>query len=193
MFVRFLAFMAFCLIASRARQASTRVKNISPQDLPQLIVFTHDDNTDKKSARYVTQITDKHRNPNGCKIKAAFFTTAAYSDCKSVLSLYEAGHEIAEHTRNHKDLYTQKKKYAEKKKEIIGGRDFVVSCGVPKSEVVGHRSPYLSSTPSVRKILSRAGYLYDATIPEYYPSKTSPSGSNLTFPYLLSEGIAQDW
>lgn len=176
-----------------ARDASTTLPGIARKKRPQLIVFTHDDNTDPLSAKYVNEILKAHRNPNGCKIKGVFFTTASLSNCSTVLSLYNNGHEIAEHTKNHYDLYRKTKSYEAKENQILGGRDYIVSCGVPKDDVVGHRSPYLSSSSEVRKILNENGYLYDATIPEYYPSKTSPSSKKLIFPYQMDNGIPQDW
>jgi peptidoglycan/xylan/chitin deacetylase (PgdA/CDA1 family) len=170
--------------------AATSIPGLRNSERPQLIIFTHDDNTDSLSASYVTEITNKHKNRNGCTIKAAFYTTASLSSCSVVKSLYDAGHEIGEHTKTHMDLY--KISAGQKRAEILDGRKFIVSCGIPAADVVGHRSPYLSDDPTVRKILSDAGYLYDTSIPEYYPSKTSPSRLRRLLPYRLSGGIPQD-
>lgn len=96
------------------------------------------------------------------------------------------GHEIAEHTVTHPDLH--KLSSAKKKEEILGARDWIIKCGVPASEVVGHRSPYLSDDVEVRSILNDNGYLYDTSIPEVYPSPTSPSAAKRLLPYSMWEG-----
>lgn len=179
-------------LLARAQDAKPFVDGIDSSEIPLLIVFTHDDNTDPSSAGYVTEITDKHKNPNGCNIKAAFYTTSILSDCETVKALYENGHEIGEHTMTHPDLYKDVPKYQGKQEEILGARDFIVSCGIPENDVVGHRSPYLSDDADVRKVLSEGGFMYDASIPEYYPSPISANATNRTFPYLLSNGIVQD-
>lgn len=33
---------------------------------------SHDDNVDSAAYGYVTDVTDRHRNPNGCRIKATW-------------------------------------------------------------------------------------------------------------------------
>ena len=48
----------------------------------------HDDNTDSRSAGFVTDVTKRHKNHNGCQINAAFYTTQRYSDCETVRRLY---------------------------------------------------------------------------------------------------------
>lgn len=149
----------------------------------------HDDNTDNLSLKAVTEITRKHNNPNGCKINAAFYTTGELSDCKSVRALYNVGHEIAGHTMTHKDL--NKMSTSEKKKEILGVMNWITKCGVPKSTVWGHRSPFLSDDAEVRTILQQAGFKYDTSIPEVYNSPTSPSAQKRLLPYTMSKGVAQ--
>lgn len=81
--------------------------------------------------------------------------------------------------------------FSEKKKEIVGARDWLASCGVPKSHIVGHRSPFLSDDPDVRKILSDNGYHYDSSIGEVFDSPTSPSATKRLFPYTMDKGVAQ--
>lgn len=80
---------------------------------------------------------------------------------------------------------------AQKKKEIVGARDWIVKCGIPAKDVVGHRSPYLSDDPQVRKILNDNGFLYDSSIGEKFNSPTSPSAEKRLLPYCLYKGNKQ--
>ena len=141
------------------------------------------------AANAVTEITRKFKNPNGCKINAAFYTTSSLSDCKTVKALWKIGHEIAEHTVNHDSL--AKMSSAKKKKEILGARDWINKCGIPLANIAGHRSPYLEDDPEVRSILKDAGYLYDSSITEVYDSPTSPSYDKRLFPYSFDKGNPQ--
>lgn len=47
---------------------------------------------------------------------------------------------------------------AQVKKEIVGSRDKIASCGVPHSKVVGFRTPFLSDSPTVRQVLADYGF-----------------------------------
>lgn len=83
---------------------------------PRTIVKTPPyDNTDKVSVRDVTDVTKRHKNPNGSQINAAFCTTQKYSDCASIRKMYNEGHEIAAHSVTHRITELSS---SEKKKEI---------------------------------------------------------------------------
>lgn len=77
--------------------------------------------------------------------------------------------------------------------EINGARDYLITtCGLPKEDVVGFRSPYLVHNPSYRQVLSKAGFLYDSSINEHWPMPTSPTGKERVWPYSMDYGIPQD-
>lgn len=44
------------------------------------------------------------------------------------------------------------------KKEIVGGRDAIAKCGVPKAALQGFRTPFLSDRPEVRQVLFENGF-----------------------------------
>lgn len=90
---------------------------------------------------------------------------------------------------SHRDLH--KLSYSEKKKEIVGVRNWLTKCGIPRSSIWGHRSPYLSDDAAVRTIVNRAGYKYDTSIGEVYDSPTSPSSKKRLLPYSMDKGVAQ--
>jgi hypothetical protein len=45
--------------------------------------------------------------------------------------------------------------------EIVGARTDLVACGVPESDIVGARAPYLAADQTMRKVLFENGFLYD--------------------------------
>lgn len=60
-------------------------------------------------------------------------------------------------------------------------------------ELVGFRTPLLAHRPGVREqIAKEPGMLYDSSIPENYPSATSPDALNRAWPYTMDSGIPQD-
>ena len=81
--------------------------------------------------------------------------------------------------------------FEEKTKQIVGAKEWLSKCGIPKNDIVGHRSPFLSDDADVRKILFQNGYLYDTSIGEVFDSPTSPSATKRVFPYTMDKGIAQ--
>lgn len=40
----------------------------------------------------------------------------------------------------------------------MGSRDKIASCGIPQNKVVGFRTPFLSDSPTVRKVLANSGF-----------------------------------
>lgn len=197
-FIIYVLSFTLCLALSRAAPdlkpawkspAKTKL-GMKTRDIPQFILFTHDDNTDKKSTFYVTDVTKNFKNPNGCQINAAFYTTQKYSDCDSVRKMYKQGHEIGGHTVTHRK--TSSLSSAEKKKEIFGVRKWLTEeCGIPSKDVRGQRNPYLLGDPEMRKYMVEAGYDYDTSLPEHYNSKSSPSAGRRAWPYNMKYGIVQ--
>lgn len=164
--------------------------NLRTGDVPQFILFTHDDNTDSRSSGFVTDVTKNFKNPNGCQINAAFYTTERYSDCNTVKKMYNEGHEIGGHSVTHRNL--KKLSESEKKREVSQVRDWLINtCGIPAKDVRGWRSPYLSDDKNVRNYLEQAGYEYDTSLPEYFNSNTSPKPGRRLWPYSLKNGIKQ--
>lgn len=83
-------------------------------------------------------------------------------DCASARKVYSKGHELGDHTVDHKDL--RKLSYAAVQQQIVGARTAIAACGIPAASIVGFRSPYLSDSPTVRQVLSDAGFRYDSSI-----------------------------
>ena len=97
--------------------------------------------------------------------------------------MYNKGHEIGDHTQDHKDL--RKMSYAQVQQQIAGARATLAACGIPASSIVGFRTPYLSDSPTVRKVLSDAGFRYDSSIGQN-------GGASRPWPAPISGGMPFD-
>ena len=59
------------------------------------------------------------------------------------------------------------------------------------ARVQGFRAPFLVHNPEMRAVLAQNGFLYDSSIPEPFPTATSPSGSERLWPYTMDYGLPQ--
>lgn len=164
---------------------------IPAAELPQFVLITHDDAVSAISDRAVRTITDGHKNPNGCNVPATWFVTQAGTDCNFVKTLWEQNHELALHTVNHAQLSPSAKGI---EAEMMGVRTFLnTECGIPLTDLVGFRSPYLIHNPTVRGILAKNKMLYDSSIVEFVGemSYTTKSFADRLYPYTMDNGIPQ--
>jgi hypothetical protein len=71
---------------------------LSISNTPQFILYTSDDavSIETLSIAY-NQIAEKHKNPNGCPITAAWMVSTMWTDYHMLQTLYAAGMEIADH------------------------------------------------------------------------------------------------
>lgn len=144
------------------------------------------------------QAVGNNTNPNGCRIPVTYFTMQGYSDCDLIKERWQEGDEIAGHTISHELMG---KNYTNTEEEIVGQREWLIACGIPAEDVVGHRSPYLANTPAHREALEKGGFLYDSTINEHWPDSRlpgsepnsfSPNGKSRLWPYTMDFGIPQN-
>ncbi len=175
---------------------------IPVEEIPQFVLFTHDDITGPESTSLMNEAREGIVNPNGCRAPATFFTMGAYTDCDYVRKAFDEGDEIACHTVSHEAMGMD---YKDIETEITGQREWLINqCGMSPDDVVGHRSPYLVNNPQHRQALEKGGFLYDSTISEHWPNlglsdsepgTTSPNGGSRLWPYTMDYGIAQncDW
>eukprot|EP00887_Chlorella_sp_A99_P001512 scaffold8.g1512.t1 len=172
---------------------------LSPKEMPQFVLITHDDAVHTTSNYLMRLITDGHYNPNGCNVPATYFVSndQNLANCTLIRALFDDNNEIATHTINHKKLLPPGNKDAfpgNITEEVVGMRQWLVDrCNLPKEEIVGFRSPFLIHNPIVRKAIQAAGYLYDSSLSEPAASwSTSTSLANRLWPYTMDRGIAQD-
>ena len=180
-----------CMCASNSAPGG-----LKPEDIPQFILITHDDAVNAFSNKAVTNVINRFTNPNGCNVPATWFTLQAGSDCNIVKSLWERNSEIALHTVNHKALVPNFSGGEQAlKDEMFGVRDWLVnSCGIPKKDIVGFRSPYLVHNAETRSALSSEGMLYDSSmIQNFSPySETETKPGERVWPFTMDAGIPID-
>jgi hypothetical protein len=61
-------------------------------DVPQFIVLTNDDAITVVSQPIILNITERHRNKNGCKMPATWFVSVQYTDPNLVKQVFVRGH-----------------------------------------------------------------------------------------------------
>ena len=106
--------------------------------------------------------SSKITNPNGCPLSATFFVSTQYTDYWRVQRLYSTGHEIAIHTMNHFNMPDVVNPGA----EITGAYHAINTfAGIPKSELLGFRHPFLNySTNSVKALADTGLFLYESSM-----------------------------
>ena len=180
-----------CKIGSCQCPSLTNPGGLPPSEIPQFVLVTHDDAISELSNFVVRSAIDGFKNPNGCNVPATWFTTSTGTVCELAKKLYDENHEIAIHTVNHAQLDPG---LLGMEQEMMGARDDLAQCGIPKEEMNGFRAPYLVHNPEVRSILKKHGMLYDSSIIDFISSQspTTRSMSQRLWPYTMDNGIAQD-
>ncbi|KAL6784453.1 hypothetical protein ACKKBF_B01850 [Auxenochlorella protothecoides x Auxenochlorella symbiontica] len=152
--------------------------------VPQFIVLTTDDAVTLKTKASLLQITDNHVNDNGCAMPATWFAPVDTTSVPLVQQLFVKGHEIATQTMSGTSVASLE--------EIVGAKTWYnQTAKLPMEKIQGFRAPYLAFSPEQRAILSNNGFRYDSSISESFPSTTSPSATNLLWPYTMDYGIPQ--
>ena len=70
----------------------------------------------------IRNITDRHKNRNGCIMPATWFVQAQFTDANLIMQLYLDNHEIATHTVTHPSLPNAS--------EILGARKWLNEVGL---------------------------------------------------------------
>jgi peptidoglycan/xylan/chitin deacetylase (PgdA/CDA1 family) len=135
-------------------------------------------------------ISDKHTNPNGCNMPVTWFVLQLGTDCETAKTLWEQNHEMALHTVNHVSLYASYT--GNLTKEMMGVRDYLnKTCGLPLTDLVGYRNPYLVNNPATRKIQEANGILYDSSMIQVFQNDSeSETGPGMrVWPFTMDQGI----
>ncbi|PRW05840.1 hypothetical protein C2E21_9462 [Chlorella sorokiniana] len=165
--------------------------NLPTASVPQFVLFTHDDSVLQTTYDDMTSITNGRQSSNGCPAVATMFVTTLNTDCSLVRKLYAAGYEIADHTITHPHMnasFTQ----SMVEDQVLGARTKIAACGIPQSDIVGFRQPFLETNPLVRQVLKDNGFLYDGTILEEATNSISNGMGARTWPYTLQDGVPQN-
>ncbi|PRW55946.1 polysaccharide deacetylase [Chlorella sorokiniana] len=154
-----------------------------PPSLPQFLLFTHDDAVNGKARDLLQSVLDDRQSVDGCKAHATLFAMNRNTDCKALQAMYEAGHEVAVHTVSHKRLAGEPREFVES--QVLDGRRQLADCGIPESDIVGFRAPFLSVDPQLRRVLHDNGFLYDSSVVAEAPDGF---GARL-WPFDMGSGI----
>ncbi|KAJ3091843.1 hypothetical protein HK102_013226 [Quaeritorhiza haematococci] len=152
---------------------------LSPRNVPQFITLTLDDAITADNHPIIMQAmgnNEEFKNPNGCPVPATFFISTMYTDYALLQKTYNQGNEIAVHTMNH---------VGDPSVEEIEGSYLAVNAwgGVPKSEILGFRTPFLNYTTKTFERLRGLGTML-------YDSSMTQNGANEYWPYTLDNGPA---
>lgn len=135
-------------------------------------------------------LSDKHTNPNGCNMPVTWYVLEQGTDCPTAKRLWEQNHEMALHTVNHVALYASFNGNLEQ--EMMGVRTFLnKTCGIPLTDLVGYRDPYLVHNPATRKMQEKNGILYDSSMIQVFlnSSETETKPGMRIWPFTMDAGI----
>ena len=138
--------------------------------VPQMVTISFDDAIRVQDYEmFYSKILRGRRNPNGCNVSVTFFASHKDTDYSLAAKLANSGHELAIHTVTHRTPSTfwseDRNNTEELTHEILDMRDILSRWAhVPKSNVVGYRTPFLASSENQLKILHENDFLYDCTM-----------------------------
>ncbi|KAI8922508.1 hypothetical protein DFJ77DRAFT_446879 [Powellomyces hirtus] len=155
--------------------ASTQPPVANP---PQFLMLTYDDSI-QAAVWPQAQALLNRKNPNGCPVKATWYTQVLYSDPYLVSQWYAQGNEVADHSVTHAPIFAGT--YA----EVEGMRKWANEyAGIPLGKIKGFRFPYLNYTTDAIAMLAKMGF-------EYESSMASGTG-DMVWPYTLDYGTVND-
>ena len=164
--------------------------------LPQFVLLSFDDFlNESRYGAMLPLVTTGRTNPNGSAVRATFFINNNRHDYWYSHALWAAGHEIAVHTMAHESGDLPDRSTERWRRELAGSRwKLAELSGVPIEDITGFRAPYLWHVPRMFAVLEEAGFLYDASVPEYLAA--APPGMSRTlgarmFPYTLDGEFPQ--
>jgi hypothetical protein len=181
---------------------------LSPGQIPQFVLLSHDNALDGLPYKLVQGILGKKEQSNGCPVPVTWFAMFYHSDCNVAQDAIAKGDEVAMQTNRFDptDPFTatdpapkynsRDPKTGEPSVEIeitMSRKHWNEVCNISYSNMVGFRAPNYYNNPPIRKALAKNGYLYDSTIIErwYTNSPTSPSQDRVLWPYTMDAGIPQ--
>ncbi|KAJ3038303.1 hypothetical protein HDV00_000814 [Rhizophlyctis rosea] len=127
------------------------------------VTLTYDDSIQIDLFDAIFAVQNKTQNPNGCDIPGTFFVSTQYTDFWLAQRAYALNSEIAAHTINHPDLrnLTADQVAAEVQGSL---KALTAFSGVPKSQLIGFRHPFLSFSATTFNAVKQAGFTYESSI-----------------------------
>ena len=182
----------------RHAPSSSPPGGLEPSRAPMFVSFGWDDNGYADGMTWALDLTQARRNPpgtgspqtfDGLNGHMSFYFTSAYGEDPEVAETwrraFREGHEVGIHTSTHTTNVTTT--LEEWRAEITGCADFLEQkIGVPKSEIVGFRAPYLEHNDATFIAIREHGLKYDCSLEEGFDA--SYDGTDFLWPYTLDTG-----
>lgn len=190
---RFAAFLvlAASMVSGYVAPSLSPPGGLDPSNTPMFVLFTHDDAVTSTTYELMTEVTGGQESLDGCPAVATMFTLVTGNDCESMVDLYNAGFEIADHTHSHvslKGLSSDKLDY-----EILTARTELAECGIPESDIVGLRAPFLETDIAVRAKMYNNGFLYESSLIEPTTGASISQGQgDRVWPFEMDGGVTMD-
>jgi peptidoglycan/xylan/chitin deacetylase (PgdA/CDA1 family) len=171
---------------------------LKPEQTPQFVCIGFDDNYEVDGMRWAIDLLKGKKNPAGAgnagtfdakPVRVSFYCNTNNGNPLSSLSgvfmeAYNAGHEIADHTRTHKtDSTTTKATWTT---EIKSCRTDLTGIGIPNDKITGFRTPYLQYNDFTFTVLTELSFVYDCSVES--GTDADMDGTNFYWPYTLHNG-----
>ena len=185
--------------------------SIASASAPQFLLLSFDDCITPGSEKYVRSVFDGSlRNPDGRPVPLTYFVSLENcpatgdnvweTDGNLVKARYNAGDEMAVHTRTHQTSRTTS--YATWVSEMTAVRSFFQGLGLGSDAGRGFRSPYLVNNPAQFNALKDLGFLYDSSVLEspFWSPVSNQGLGKFTWPFTYDQYSAsaqpqncEDW
>ncbi len=187
-------------VSTDYREASTNPPGgLEPSEVPMFVSIGFDDNEYVDGLKWINEFTRDIQNHDGTPISLSFFNNGKYATnaAPEWKKLYDAGHEIGNHSFNHphgtvtkwdESPATFKVIMSEDQwvEEIKKTDDVLVESGIPQLDIYGFRNPFLEYSDEALSATYDAGFLYDCSIEEGY--QHGMEATDLVWPYTLDNG-----
>jgi peptidoglycan/xylan/chitin deacetylase (PgdA/CDA1 family) len=159
---------------------------LSPEVTPMFVAIGWDDNGQVGGMTWALE-TFEGRG------KASFYMTSSYARGTTWKQIYDAGHEVGNHTMTH--ATDRGVGLARWMQEISDCTTYLVGAGIPEDEITGFRTPYLKYDDDTLSAVKASGFRYDTSIEEGYEWDDNANGgaggpmdgTNFYWPYTLDD------
>ncbi len=171
---------------------------LAATQVPQFVMIGFDDNPNLEPMEWILDFLAEKRNPAGlgqaatfdnAPVRGAFYSNGRYLDpslkLREVhLRAHDEGHELGNHTYSHHQggEFTVE----EWLEEMRQNRRALVKAGIPATDQIGFRTPFLAYNAATFAAIAEFGFVYDTTIEE--GNQPDQDGTNYLWPYTLDAG-----
>jgi hypothetical protein len=172
-------------------------------NVPQFVALGFDDDLYVDGIQWATDFakslgnqpgTGNHCTFDGTPVRFTFFVssfTQQMTEAERPATLtqaYQDGHELANHTDTHADSLqanTDENVWLTEQSTCNG---YLTGLGVPKSNIVGFRTPFLQYTSATFAATAQTGFSYDCSVEHYLGIDPKTNNLGEDWPYTLDNG-----